>query len=188
MGKNLYHVKLTEFEHRGHPCFGVEFKFNTPLKELIKSIKEIAWSTGRKTFYVSKNKLTLHQLYTQLNKRGIYVDYSHLKNSIKTKKKASTKRIPRTISDEKKELIRAFVRYLRGLRLSENTIKVYFTFVADFVEFIGDKSLDEINNTDVRLFVEQQVVYKKYAISTHRQLVSAIKHFGHFLPDTKLEV
>ena len=74
------------------------------------------------------------------------------------------------------------------MRLSENTIRVYFTFVADFVEFIGDKSLDEINNTDIRLFVEQQVVYKKYAISTHRQLVSAIKHFGRFLPDTKLEV
>lgn len=188
MGKNLYHVKLTEFEHRGHSCFELEFEFNTLLKELIKSIKEISWSTGRKTFYVPKNKLTLHQLYTQLNKRGIYVDYSHLKNSIKTKKKASTKRIPRTISDEKKELIRSFVCYLRGLRLSENTIRVYFTFVADFVEFIGDKSLDEINNTDIRLFVEQQVVYKKYAISTHRQLVSAIKHFGRFLPDTKLEV
>jgi len=167
MGKNLYHVKLTEFEHQGHPCFGVGFKFDTPLKELIKSIKEIAWSARRKTFYVSKNKLSLHQLYTQLNERGIYVDYSHLKTSIKTKKKASTKRTPRRISDEKKELIRAFVRYLRGLRLSENTIKVYFTFVADFVEFIGDKSLDNSNNTDVRLFVEQQVVHKKYAISTH---------------------
>ena len=66
MGKNLYHVKLTEFEHRGHSCFELEFEFNTLLKELIKSIKEIAWSTGRKTFYVPKNKLTLHQLYTQL--------------------------------------------------------------------------------------------------------------------------
>ena len=55
MGKNLYHVKLTEFEHQGHPCFGVGFKFDTPLKELIKSIKEIAWSARRKTFYVSKN-------------------------------------------------------------------------------------------------------------------------------------
>jgi hypothetical protein len=103
-------------------------------------------------FYVSKNKLSLHQLYTQLSERGIYVDYSHLKISFKTKKKASTKRTPRRISDEKKELIRAFVRYLRGLRLSENTIKVYFTFVADFVEFIGDKSFDNSDNTDVSFF------------------------------------
>jgi hypothetical protein len=38
MGKNLYHVKLTEFEHRGHSCFELEFEFDTPLKELIKSI------------------------------------------------------------------------------------------------------------------------------------------------------
>tara|TARA_B100000497_G_scaffold7898_2_gene8227 strand:+ start:56317 stop:56757 length:441 start_codon:yes stop_codon:yes gene_type:complete len=56
-------------------------------------------------FYVSKNKLSLHQLYTQLSERGIYVDYSHLKISFKTKKKASTKRTPRRISDEKKEHI-----------------------------------------------------------------------------------
>ncbi len=48
MGKNLYHVKLTEFEHRGHSCFELEFEFNTLLKELIKSIKEIAWSARRK--------------------------------------------------------------------------------------------------------------------------------------------
>ncbi len=188
MNRHIYRIKLTEFEHRGHSCFGIEFKFDTPLKKLIKSIEEIVWSASRKTFYVPKNKLTLHQLYTQLNERAIYVDYSRLKTAIKTKKKASTKRTPRRISDQKKEVIRAFVRYLHGLRLSENTIRVYFTFVADFVEFIGDKSLDDTNNTDVRLFVEQQVIHKKYAISTHRQLVSAIKHFGRFLPDTKLEV
>jgi hypothetical protein len=56
----MYYVKLTEFEHRGHSCFRIEF--DTPLKEFIKSIKEIAWSARRKTFYVPKNKLTLHQL------------------------------------------------------------------------------------------------------------------------------
>jgi hypothetical protein len=122
---HMYYVKLTEFEHRGHSCFRIEF--DAPLKEFIKSIKEIAWSARRKTFYVPKNKLTLHQLYTQLNERSIHVDYSHLKTSIKTKKKASTKRISRTISDKKKEVIRAFVHYLSSLRLSNNNIRVYFT-------------------------------------------------------------
>jgi HJR/Mrr/RecB family endonuclease len=127
MGAHIHHVKLTEFEHQGHSCFRIEFEFDTPLKELIKSIKEIAWSARRKTLYVPKNKLTLHQLYTHLNVQSIYVDYTHLKTSIKTKKKASTKRIPRTISDKKKEVIRAFVNCLRNLRLSDNNIRVSFT-------------------------------------------------------------
>ena len=56
MGTHIHHVKLTEFEHRDHSCFRIEFEFDTPLKELIKSIKEIAWSAHRKTFYVQKIK------------------------------------------------------------------------------------------------------------------------------------
>ncbi len=117
------------------------------------------------------------------------MDYSGLKKGKKATSESKTKqRVPRKISDANKDVITAFVRYLRGLRLSDNTVKVYFTFVADFVEFIGEKPLDELSNTDVRLFVEKQVQYKRYAISTHRQLVSAIKHFGTFLPDSKLVI
>lgn len=94
----------------------------------------------------------------------------------------------RKLSEESKEVIRGFVRYLRGLRLSESTVMTYFGFVADFVEFIKDKPLEELSNLDVRLFVERQIKIKNYSISTHRQLVSAIKHFGIFLPESKLEV
>ena len=186
MNTHRFRVKLTEFEHRGVTCFGIEFVFNTLLKELINNVNETAWSVSKKTFYVPKNKMSLHQLFNQLNERNIYVDYSHLKGSYKTNKNTPTKRVPRIISKDKKDAIRAFVRYLRGLRLSESTVMSYFTFVADFVEFLGKKPLNGITNTDVRLFVERQVIEKKYAISTHRQLISAIKHFGTFLPDSNL--
>ncbi len=186
MNAYVYRVKLTEFEHRGVPCFGIGFDFNLDLKDLVKSITGVVWSARRRTFYVLKNELSLHDLYSELNALKIYVDYTELKASVKTIKQKPKKRVPRVISEDKKEVIRAFVRYLRGLRLSESTVMTYFTFVADFVEFLGKKPLDGITNTDVRLFVERQVIQKKYAISTHRQLISAIKHFGAFLPDTHL--
>lgn len=54
MGKNLYHVKLTEFEHRGHSCFELEFEFNTLLKELIKSIKGLLGVLAEKHFMFRK--------------------------------------------------------------------------------------------------------------------------------------
>ena len=188
MNGYLYRVKLTEFEHRGASCFGIGFEFNTALKEVVKSITGVVWSARRKSFYIPKHQLSLHQLYTELNERKVYVDYSELKSFTKTTKKVPLKRIPRIISEDKKEVIRLFVRYLRGLRLSESTVMTYFTFVADFVEFLEEKPLDGISNTDVRLFVERQVIHKKYAISTHRQLISAIKHFGNFLPDTHIVI
>ena len=175
-------------EHRSKACYCIGFYYNYKLKELIKSIDHVRWSMRKKTFYVAKEKLSLHRLYALLNEKGVYVDYSRVKIEKRVTSVIKSKRVSRKISDENKEVIRAFVRYLRGLRLSENTVKVYFTFVADFVEFIGEKPLDELTNIDVRLFVERQVQHKHYAISTHRQLVSAIKHFGTFLPDSGIVI
>jgi len=182
-------VILGELFHRNMDCFAIRFDYNDDLRLLVRSIPYVLWSARNRTFYIPKEKIKLHYLYKTLQKKGVYVDYSSVsdrRTNLVPKKKVS--RVGRKISDIKKEVIRGFVSYLRGLRLSESTVKVYFTFVADFVEFTGEKALNDLTNTDVRLFVEQQVKYKKYAISTHRQLVSAIKHFGTFLPESNLEV
>ena len=50
MGKNLYHVKLTEFEHRGHSCFELEFEFNT----LLKALKRLLGVLAEKHFMFQK--------------------------------------------------------------------------------------------------------------------------------------
>ncbi len=183
-----YRVVLSELFHREQECFAIGFVYDDKLKGLVKGLPKVRWSDRNKTFYIPKRSISLHFLYTALQKKGIYVDYSSVttrKTSISEVKK---KRVPRVINEQNKQVIRAYVRYLRGLRLSKSTVNVYFTFVADFVEFIGEKPLDDLTNVDVRLFVERQVEYKRYAISTHRQLVSAIKHFGRFLPDSNLVV
>jgi len=183
-------VTITTITHKGISCFGISFRYNDRIKQKVKGITGVKWSASKKVFYISKQHISLHKLYTQLKNKGVYVDYSLIKNYIDNKhqlqKKRIIKRATRKISEANKNVIRAFVRYLQGLRLSKSTIRVYFTFVADFVEFIGSKALNEISNTDVRLFVEHQVSTKQYAISTHRQLISALKHFGTFLPESKL--
>ncbi len=181
-----YQVVLKALHHREQDCFAIEFVYHEKLKALIKSLPYVLWSSRNKTFYVPKKKLSLHQLYTLLQEKGVYVDYSGVITNKPKRVTKKQKRAPRNISEANKQIIRAFVSYLRGLRLSESTVKTYFTFVADFVEFIGEKPLDALTNLEVRLFVENQVQYRRYAISTHRQLISAIKHFGTFLPDSQL--
>ena len=183
-----FQVVLSDLTHREQDCFAIGFTYHEKLKALVKSLPFIQWSNRYKTFYVPKQKLSLHRLYILLQEKGIYVDYSKVISSKPRKISKKQKQKPRNISEPNKQVIRAFVSYLRGLRLSESTVKTYFTFVADFVEFIGEKPLNELTNLDVRLFIENQVQYKRYAISTHRQLVSAIKHFGTFLPDSQLSV
>ncbi len=188
MSDTLFKVVLGELFHRGQECFSIGFKYNLELKDIVNGLPYVRWSARNKTFYVSKSNMTLHRLYSLLNEKGVFVDYSSVSDRKTSASILKKPRVGRVINEENKKVIRDFVSYLQGLRLSENTVKVYFTFVADFVEFISDKPLNELTNVDVRLFVERQVSYKRYAISTHRQLVSAIKHFGNFLPESNLVV
>jgi len=192
MDTKKYKVVLTEIEHRSKDCYGIGFHYNNELKEIVKSIDWVRWSARKKTFYVAKEKLSLNKLFTLLREKGVYVDYKLLSSGVVNREKGLGKRekrtISRKISEDNKQVIRAFVSYLRGLRLSESTVMTYFNFVANFVEYIENKPLNTLTNIDVRLFVENQVKYKRYAISTHRQLISAIKHFGIFLPESNLVV
>ncbi len=188
MNASKFKVALKLLIHKEQDCYAITFLFNEKLKALVISIPHVRWSKSNKTFYVPKQKLSLHRLYTLLQEKNIYVDYSRVISSTPMAILKKKKQNSRNISEVNKQVIREFVSYLRGLRLSESTVMTYFTFVADFVEFIGEKPLDTLTNIDVRLFVENQVKHKRYAISTHRQLVSAIKHFGTFLPESQLSV
>lgn len=170
-------VTIKTLNHKGEVCFGISFGYNNVIKQKIKSIPGALWSATHKTFYVYKKQYAMSQLNKLLKDKNIQVI-----------KLVPTKTTKRALNEGQKQVVRTYVSYLKGLRLSERTIKIYFTFIADFIAFLDNKPLTDISNNDVRLFVEHQVKTKKYAISTHRQMISAIKHFGYFTPNSQLEI
>ena len=91
------------------------------------------------------------------------------------------------LSDDSLRLLEQFKDYLLGQRLSPSTITTYSNFIIGFLKFLNDRPLAEVDNTVVRLFVEQQVKQRNYAISTHRQLISAIKHFGTLFLESEID-
>lgn len=176
-------ITLSQFEHQGAQQLGIKFSYNDEIWQHIKELSGVEWSNHRQKFYLpltSQNKKTV---YRHLFNKKWYIDYSALtKQKKETTKNVTAPTSKRIITDENKALIRQYVAYLRGLRLSESTVRIYFTFIADFFHYVGKKQAIVLNNTDVRLFVEEIVSKKQYAISTHRQLISAIKHFAEFYP------
>ncbi|QNJ98179.1 tyrosine-type recombinase/integrase [Constantimarinum furrinae] len=170
-------VTLRPLKHKGQNCIALEFPFSHDAKELVKKYPGSNWSMTHRLFYVKNNhRLVLSHLSEYLRKSGFIVNASSF-----TKKDGKQKESD--FSPEKKELLNNYIRYLRGLRLSENTIKVYSSFVLDFLYFIQNKAFKELTNNDVRLFVEETVPVKKYSISTHRQMISGLKHFAFFYPE-----
>ena len=179
-------IHLHLIHHRGRACIAISFAYDAQLKEKVKALAGVRWSATHTTFYIEKKANTLHMLFKQLKTTGVYIDYSQLSGkSSEVPIKRMVKQV-RTLSASNKEVIRDFVSYLKGLRLSESTVKTYVTFVSDFIAYIGKKPLDALDNTDVRLFVEYQVMHRNYAISTHRQLISALKQFANFCPNNSI--
>ena len=169
----------------------VEFPYSALVKDTVKNFKGMRWSRTHRCYYVPYSRSLFLEFYAYLRKHHYFVDYEQV---------ASTRPMPKLRKVEpritKPELLKGdsiiyfkeYKEYLTGLRHSASTITTYTNFIADFLLFVGNRPLGSIDNTMVQRFVEQLVINKGYSISSHRQLISAIKHFGERFTICGIEV
>lgn len=86
-----------------------------------------------------------------------------------------------------RQLLETYCRYLEGLRLSPSTITTYKNFIVFLLLYWKDRPVSDLTNESVQRFIEVLVRRRKYGISTHRQLISAIKHFGDRFTESGIE-
>ena len=126
---------------------------------------------------MSYSKENLTALKTALHNKVVFKEVGDLHQVI-LKKYTKEKR---NISEENKTLIRNYVKYLKGKRYSESTVKTYFTFLADFINYIKDKPINTLTSRDVELFIEDIFEPRGMSISSQRQFISALKHYFVFI-------
>ena len=68
-----------------------------------------------------------------------------------------------------------------------STVRAYSFLVANFIEYIGIKSIADVNNTDVDRYLAEVFVPRGYSVSTQRQLISGLKLFKAFRPDCSID-
>ncbi len=180
---NVPILLLSKVIHRKNVQLLLTFPFDFQLKEKIKSIPNFKYSYTLKGWYTLYSEENITNLKNEL--KGL-VNFQ-LDQSNFIKKEVIPPKKPRVISEENKEIIRLFVKYLRGKRYSESTIKTYFSLIADFSDYIKDKPLVELSNKDVELFIEDVFIPRKLSVSTQRQLISAIKLFKVFYPECNID-
>lgn len=177
-------VLLKKILHRKQVRLVVYFHYNDAIITKIRKLPGYTWSKNLKAWYTNFNTNNIQLLKKTLKNDVVFqLDASMYNKTIKAK----IKRKPRVISEENKTIIRAYVKYLQGKRYSESTVKTYFTFIADFFDYLQNTPLETINNRTVELFIEDVFIPRNYSISTHRQLISAIKLFKAFYPTCKID-
>ena len=178
------YILLKKIVHHKEVQLVLFFQYDQVLINKIKKIPGFKWSKSLRGWCILYTNENINLFKKEFTKEAFDLKYH---DSIYQKIKLKPVKKPRVISDNNKSVLRAFVKYLKGRQYSESTIKTYFTFTADFIEYIKDKPLDELNNRDVEKFAEDVMLPRKYSVSTYRQMISAVKLFKEFYPSCSIE-
>lgn len=182
-------ITLEPITHRSTKCIAIRFEYEPSLKAHINRFQGTYWSRTLQCFYITYDRKVLIYFINYLKKQNYTVDasaFQEKKVPIPVKPKTPTYYLPE-LTEEKGIAFKKYIQYLNGKRYSKSTIQVYGSFVSEFLRFTTTKELSTITEDDVRLYVEWAVRTKKYSISTHRQLVSGLKHFAVFYPDCNID-
>jgi len=178
-------IILKKVIHRKAVQLLLLFKYHDPTIALIRTLPNIKWSKTLRCWYLPFTNDSLRRVKHVLgNKVTFKVDGSVRDSGIKIREVLPKKQV---LTATHKIFIKGYVKYLYGLRFSDSTVHTYTNFIMDLVNYTGNKAYAKIDNQDVTHFVEDVVVSKRYAISTHRQIVSAIKHFKNFVTDSAID-
>jgi site-specific recombinase XerD len=178
-------ISLSKGVHRKEKQIFIGFKHDWALINVVKHIPNAKWSATLKSWYVKNNPENLRQIMSVF-KGHAFVDNSQLLNKQETKTNRFPNKQKRKLTDEQRQLLNNFYKYLKGKRYSKSTVETYSFFIADFIEFNTKKKLLTLTNRDVELFIESVFIKRNYSISTQRQFISAVKQFIQFFPETEI--
>lgn len=171
-------IRIFSLQHRGSIQIGISFLYNPVVKEVVKNLPKSIWSQTHSCYYISYSEENLTMLKQVLDdNRLIYT----------TEKFTLPVKITSSFSKEQRKQLWQYVDYLRGKRLSENTVKCYYFFILQFLKYTP-KPLETIQNRDIEVFIENQTKTKSFSISSHRQCISAIKHFAELFLECDIDV
>lgn len=168
----MLEIKLYPLKHRGAIHIAVSFPFNMELNREVGKVPGIRWSRTNRCYYLPFSQQNKSKLFKLLKSKGRYIDYSALAGV-----QPEPAREPLVLDTPKQQLLDIYLSFLRGKRYSQSTLKTYRSFIEKFLLSI-DKAPEELTNRDLELFFEREIAGRNYAVSTHRQCVSALKHFA----------
>lgn len=193
----MYTLTLDRITHRNTSQISVGFAYNASVKDHIKAFKGVRWSQTHRCFYFEDTRDNLHHFFKHIQKKSWYLNCEALRKTTKretpaplvkpSKKPEDLKRKYTKLPLEHKALLKRYIQYLKGQRLSKQTLKVYGNFTVQFLDHYKNSAIENLSPKDFRLFIEEVIALRQYSISSHRQCVSALKHLSVLLAFPKAD-
>ncbi|MEM0518467.1 tyrosine-type recombinase/integrase [Aequorivita flava] len=178
-------ITLQPFKHNSENCIGLKFKYHFESKEIIKRMEGVRWTKTHGCFYIVYDQNTFTAFKQALAAKGF--DVADATQTAQDENKKGARKNLGPITASKNSIYENFKQSLNGKRLSKSTIKTYGAFVHQFLRYTENKPADLIDATDVRLYLEWAIGTLNYSVSTHRQMVSALRHFAYLYPTCAID-
>ena len=176
-------VTLSKKIHRNENQILIGFKHDWALINIVKHIPNAKWSATLKSWYVKNHPKNLKLIYSVF-KGHAHIENGALFDNLVDRPTCFPTKRDRKLSAENRNVLNGFYKYLKGKRYSQSTINVYSFFIADFIEYNNEKTLESLSVKDVELFIENVFIKRRYSISSQRQFISAVKVFIVYYPKT----
>ena len=174
-------ITLDHLRHRGIQNIRIDFKFDSELNELAKSLPA-RWSYSNKCWYLENTEENVKRIFFVFKNKA-WVDITKLKarqelfpKTIKQKTIAAQKNFSK-LPKETEEKINEFKKYLTSIRYSDRTVENYVDMISSFLGFHAAKPVEQIINADVEKFNYEHILKNNYSVSYQRQVISALKLF-----------
>ena len=158
-------ISVISKKHRGTERLCLIFKYHTDLIAAVRKLPNAKWSKQLSCWHLPLTKENYLLVKDQLGKIT-ELNFNNLKLTTTLKIK---------LSEKQRKLLNGYYTYLKGKRYSDSTLKTYSYLVADFILYHKKEKIENVR--EIEKYIENDFVKRNPAISTHRQLISALKHY-----------
>ncbi|HBR53459.1 MAG TPA: integrase [Flavobacteriaceae bacterium] len=187
MQEQMASIRLEPLTHKAKACLAVRFPYNYEVKEYLRHFKGMRWTKTHRTFYFIDSEENREAFITYANAGNLKIIAPY---DVEVHGNAALRKLVvlPPLTEKKKGAHMLFIDFLHGKRFSDSTIRTYGKYIAEFLRFTDTKPLKELDENDIRAYLEWAVGTMNYAVSTHRQIVSGLKHFAYFYPNCAIDV
>lgn len=166
--KKLPKVILYKKNYRKQTRLLIQFAYNKDLIAVVRKIPNTFWSKTLQSWHTDFCDENLASIKENLKNLAIIEDHLLFKKRL----------IKERLTKEQRQHLNDFYKYLQGKRFSESTLKTYTYLIADFL--IEHKKAIIEHQRAIEIYIETILAKKNFAISTHRQFISAMNHYLDF--------
>ena len=173
------HITLKHLLIDNKKYIGLQFYTNKALEIIVKELDSVKWSEEFNMYYVLNKKANLDCIYDLF--RGVaWIDSRYFFTHTRSKQFDEDFNVEwyrrRKKSNGYKLCPESYLQKLELKKYSNNTVRSYISSFEDFINYYPDKDIDQLNENDIREYI-QLMVQEKRSNSYINIAINSIKFY-----------